>query len=190
MELNDTFSHDLKTERPGLTGGLPSSYRVVPLLFYLTLVGAFGLSVFYYLEHRRLADEQDRWTAYTADQNARKSQLRREISDVEIENKRAGQVVEWVDTAQGVQPLAVAIAKSVDIGATIDTLHLERDPEIPAQIHLTLKLNGDVHEQLDATMQAVRMQRYRSFSAEQTQKENLLDYSCRLIWMGKNELSN
>ena len=185
MDNIDLLASDLKSERGNMSDGLPAYYRIVPVLFYVTVLGSIVLLVFFSMETRKLAAERDRETTRQDDQIMVTDELATMRFEIEQENVRAEAVADWVETAQGLQPLVAALARSIDGDSSIDTLSLKRNPEILSQIYLVLRLNGDVQEQIDASMAAVRDLNYRSFSAKQSQGDGILDYDTTLIWNGK-----
>lgn len=185
MDNIDILASDLKTERGNLSDGLPSYYRIVPVLFYITVLGSIILLVFFSMETRKLAADRDREISRQDDQVMVTNELAGTSFEIEQENVRAEAVADWIETAQGLQPLVAAVARSVDGDSSIDTLSLKRNPEILSQIYMVLRLNGDVQEQIDISMGAVRELNYRSFSAKQSQGDGILDYETTLIWNGK-----
>ena len=185
MDNTELLSSDLKTERGNMSDGLPAYYRIVPVLFYLTVLGSIALLVFFSMETRKLASERDRETTRQNDQIIVTEELGGMRFEIEQENVRADAVADWIETAQGLQPLVASLARSVDADSSIDTLSLKRNPEILSQIYMVLRLNGNVQQQIDSSMEAVRDLNYRSFSAKQTQGDGILDYDTTLIWNGK-----
>lgn len=185
MDNLDLLAPDLKTERGNMSGGLPGYYRAVPVLFYVTVLASITMLVYFSMETRKLAAERDREVSRQNDQLMIADEVGGQRFEIEQENVRAEAVAKWIETAQGLQPLVAALARSVDVDSSIDTLSLKRNPEVLAQIFLTLRLNGNVQQQIDSSMAAVRDLNYRSFSAKQSQLEGILDYDTTLIWNGK-----
>ena len=185
MNINDHLSHDLKTERGNLSDGLPAYYRLVPILFYVTVVTAISSVAYFSMQIRNFTEErtieQGRLTEITIVTKG----IASEKDEVEQERVRAEAVARWIETAQGLQPLVAGLSRSIGEDASIDMMSLKRNPEMPPQIFLTLKLNGEVQEQIGSSMQAVRDLNYRSFSAKQSQGEGILDYNATLLWSGK-----
>ena len=184
MNVNDLLSHDLKSERGNLSDGLPSYYRLVPVLFYLTVVTSIASVAYFSMQIRNFADERDSEQLRLNDLKMVTSGLAADKFEIEQENVRAEAVGKWIETAQGLQPLVASLARSMKQSASIDMMSLKRNPELPPQIFLTLKLNGDVQEQIDLSMQAVREMNYRSFSAKQSQGEGILEYNATLLLNG------
>ncbi len=60
----------------------------------------------------------------------------------------------WIEGSRALQPLVVAIARSVDEKSSIPELAFDRDTENPAQIKLSLKLLTGDARQLDRTLEA------------------------------------
>ena len=186
MDNTDLLASDLKAERGNLSDGLSAYFRVVPVLFYVTVLGSIALLVFFSTATRKLAADRDGEISRQGDQMMVTDELAGMRFEIDQENVRASAVADWIETAQGLQPLVAALARSVDSDSSIDTLSLKRNPEILSQIFLVLRLNGDVQEQIDESMAAVRELNYRSFSAKQSQGDGILDYDTTLMAWHEN----
>jgi len=105
---------------------------------------------------------------------------------LESSAKRASDFVSWIEGSRALQPLAVAIARSVDEKSSIPELAFDRDTENPTQIKLSLKLLTNDTRQLDRTLEAVERVDFRPYSARQTQGKGLIDYQATLLWQNRN----
>ncbi|MEO0415672.1 MAG: hypothetical protein AAF226_12050, partial [Verrucomicrobiota bacterium] len=79
-----TNFHDLKTERPNVSDGLPGYYRIVPIAFYVSLLAALALSLFFSLSIKRLKAEKDEHDQLLSSAKAEELQLvgkQRQIMD-------------------------------------------------------------------------------------------------------------
>ena len=188
MEHFDVTSHDLKSERPDISPGLPDVLKILPVIFYLALIGSGYLSVQYILDHRSLSDEKQEWLDYQADQEQLKETLTQETSAVMAENQRAGDVVKWIEGARGIQPLGVAIARSAHDDSTIAEISFERNPEIPSQILFSLILNDGKAEHLDPTLASISDLKYKPYSVQQVKNGSEMDYQATLIYQGEGTL--
>ena len=184
MEHFDHPTHDLKTERPDISPGLPDVLKLLPVVFYLALLGSGYLAFTYIMDYGKLSDEKKEWLEVTTDQEQLQETLAQETAAVEGENDRAADVVKWIDGARGIQPLGVAIARSAHLDSTIAEVSFERNPEIPSQILFTLVLNDGEADHLDATLSSISDLQYKPYSVNQVKKGSELDYQATLIWQG------
>lgn len=180
--------NDVKTERPDVSQGLPNYFRAIPILFYFCLVAGIALGSWFYLGFRNAAASKDYWTQEDTRQKQANETLSAEQTSILEQNERARDVVEWMEGAQALQPLSVAITRSVSPTVTISELSLTRNAEIPSQIYFSLKLDGAGPDQLDRTLAGVKELSYRAYSAQQTKAKDSLDYKATLIWQNPNNL--
>jgi hypothetical protein len=186
MELKDFTCHDLKTDRPDVSQGLPDYFRLVPILFYLAAIASLVLGGWFALGLKGANESKRHWAAESARLKQENDQLAADTADIEKRNQRAREVVAWMDGAQAVQPLSVAVTRSLDPSVTLSELSLTRNAEIPNQLHFTLKLDGGGPDQLDQTLTSIRAMNFQDYSAQQVKTDDLLDYKATLIWQNPN----
>ncbi|MCB1077206.1 MAG: hypothetical protein KDM64_05180, partial [Verrucomicrobiae bacterium] len=63
---------DIKTDRPNISGGLPSIYRLVPIGFYAGTVLAILLNLYYFSSLRSHQRSEKIWQNETAEANAQR----------------------------------------------------------------------------------------------------------------------
>jgi hypothetical protein len=80
------------------------------------------------------------------------------------------------------QPLVVAVIRSMGPQSEIVDFTLERDAETPSQLRLGLKLNTASDKQLEKTLDVIRDMDYREFNPTQTRVQGNLDYRANLLW--------
>ena len=177
----------MKTERQDVSQGLPSYFKAIPILFFVCLVAGLGLGSWFYLGFRNAAASKDHWAQEDARQKEANDKLTAERGQIIEQNERARDVVAWMEGAQALQPLSVAITRSVSPTVTISELSLTRNAELPSQIYFSLKLDGAGPDQLDRTLASVKELNYRAYSAQQTKAKNSLDYKATLIWQNPNQ---
>ncbi len=188
MDAKDALlCHDLKSERPDVSHGLPGYLRLVPILFYASVVGALVLGAWFYLGIRQATAGKEKWLAEDARQNQANQKLTSEMDAITKQNLRARDIVAWMEGAHAIQPLTVAITRSMDPSVTISELTITRNAEIPAQLYLGLKLNGAGPEQLERTLKSIKELSYRAYSAQQNKVKDSLDYRATLIWQNPNK---
>ena len=61
MSQHEKFLHDLKTERQDLTKPLPKILIIVPILFFISLIGAVFLNVLFFLKIKEADASSTDW---------------------------------------------------------------------------------------------------------------------------------
>jgi hypothetical protein len=182
MLIADTGIDDFKTERKDITPPLPMIMRLVPLLFYLSLlflavVGSVA-SV-----HAKLSSNQR--IAVNARIDASKKEIedtKKQRSALEAKIQEALDLESWVLASMPLQPLVVAIIRSLGQDSEIVDLTIERDAETPSQLRIGLRLNTASDKQLEKTLEVIRAMHYREFNPTQTRVQGNLDYRASLLW--------
>ncbi|MBU3665533.1 MAG: hypothetical protein FGM15_06605 [Chthoniobacterales bacterium] len=172
---------DFKTPRKDLLPPLPLVFRLIPIVFYLSLVflAVVGSLAMW---HARVA------TMRYQDTMKQRSALEAEIastkaarSELERNYREATQLYSWVESSVPLQPLLLKIIKSMDPGSVIVDLTLERDAANPAQIKLALTFNSKTDDQIVKTVAAIRDMGYLEFSPTQTKIKGNLEYRAVLL---------
>ena len=173
---------DFKSERKELLPPLPMVFRLVPILFYCSVVflAVVGSLAFY---HAKVADSRHK------DVLQRAASVKKEIEStkssraaLEAKIREATDLENWVLASMPLQPLVVSIIRSMSESSSIVDLNLERDAETPSQLKLTLILNTDSDKQIERTLEAIRRLNYREFSPTQSMIKGNLEYRASLLW--------
>ena len=182
MLIPEARIDDFKTDRKDIAPPLPMIMRLVPILFYLSLVFLAVVGSVASL-HAKLASDQRnavlaRVETLKGEIEASKKQ-RAELDDriVEAQDQEA-----WVLASMPLQPLVVDIIRSMSPQSEIVELSIERDAETPSQLRLNLKLNTASDKQLDQTLAVIGERKYREFNPTQTRIQGNLDYKASLLW--------
>lgn len=189
MKIERRIIDDLKTERSDVAPGLPGYFRIVPVFFYLTIVGGILLSVFFLYLLRNAASAEADWKARTAERNKSLALIKTETTAVEAQARRANDVLSWVEGSRNLQPLVVAIIRSMEPSSSIAELALARDPATPTQMKLTLRLNAQGTRQLDATLEQIAAMNFRAYNPNRTQSRGEIDYDATLIYQEARAVS-
>lgn len=59
---------------------------------------------------------------------------------------------------------------------------MDRNPQMPAHMFITLKINHAGTEQLESTLDSLAAINYQTYSAQQVKAENAIDFQATLIW--------
>ena len=180
--MENYVCHDLKSQRAEISHGLPPVYKIVPLLFYVSMIGCSAAMGWLELERRKAVVEARSFSAQDATYKGESARLAKDRAQVEILNKRATEVAKWVEGALNLQPVCVAVSRATGNDATISELSLTRNPELPSQVHLELKMNNADSAVMDATLQGIRGLDFRAYSAQQSKEIDQLDYKATLVW--------
>jgi hypothetical protein len=190
MENHLQSCHDLKTDRPDIGQPLPGILALLPIVFVFSVIAAIALNTLFFFQLRNSEQAKEEWKLKVAEESAKQKEIVAMIELIKDEERRANDVRDWVEGSRQMQPLAVSIARSMDVKSSIAELSLLRDSENPKQIKLGFKFDNGGQKQLDATLEAVNALGYRSYSANQTAgKEGSLDYQATLIWQNSNKES-
>ena len=119
MENTSQICHDLKSDRPDIGQPLPGVLAFVPILFVLAVLGAIGLNTLFFFQLAASEKAKTEWTEKTADESAQQGKISTKINGVKAESKRAEDVRSWVEGSRQLQPLAVAIARSIGVKSSI-----------------------------------------------------------------------
>ena len=186
MDTKSKVCHDLKTERPDVAPPLPAVASALPIAFYLACVGAVGLNVMFWVKTKEANTNRDDFKRAEASEVRLRGDIVASHEGLKKEEKRANDVLEWIDGSRSFQPLVVAIAKSIDAKASIVELGLSRDPSNPEQIRLTVKLEGlrNDRSQIQVMEEALLTMGYRTYGAQQRREPGSkgLSYEATLLW--------
>lgn len=182
MLIAETKIDDFKTDRKGIAPPLPMVMRLVPLLFYLSLlflllVGSLAtMRAKFSTDHRNAINERIATLKAEIDSTkAAKTALENQI-------KEAAELESWVLASIPIQPLIVAVIRSMAVDSEIVEFSMERDPESPSQLRIGLKLNSSSDKQIEQTLEVIRGLNYREFNPTQTRVQGNLDYRASLLW--------
>ncbi|WP_050023872.1 hypothetical protein [Verrucomicrobium sp. BvORR034] len=174
--------HDFKSPRPDSSQRLPQIYMLVPALFYLVLLGGSYLGITSYLGYREALKSRDSWVQQQADFDTNRMKYETELTEVTKEKFKAEKLAQWVEGTRSLQPISVAIARALPPEITIAELSLERSPELPQQVGLTVLINNGTLEDVNRIQSAVGLLNYRPFNSQQSKAGEALEYKSMLVW--------
>lgn len=182
MQISGKYIDDFKTDRKGISPPLPIYLRVVPILFYLTIVASLVLNGLFLIRYGQA--KQDKEAAIVANRKVQDDlraakQMRK---DLESEAKKASDIASWVEASRPLQPLVVEIARSIEPDASLVDLKLTRDANSPSQIQLAMRLGAETTRQLDLTLTKIGDQHFRAFSPQQSLLKGEIDYKATLLY--------
>ncbi len=173
--------HDLKTERQNVSAGLPSGYKLVPVAFYLVSAASILLSLYFYLSKKAYEATEAEMRIRIADANTEEAGLLSQQQAIVDESKRAEVFAKWLEGSHPLQPVTVAIGRSMGKDSTVAELSLNRNPEIPAHTFMQLKIDGGGSGQIETTLDSIYALSYETYSAQQVKGEKSTDFQATLI---------
>jgi hypothetical protein len=183
--MSNYLCHDFKTPRTDTSKRLPDSMRLVPIMFYAVLVLGIASGVRDYLAITKSEEQLASATVQKETLEAQKVQLDGELADVNTQKLKGEMIAQWVEGTRMIQPIVVAIARSMPQETDITSLVLERNPELPAQVSLTLKmLNGGMPE-FGKVESSISKLNYRSHSPQQEKMDGGIQIRSMLVFQAE-----
>jgi len=186
MDKQPRICHDLKTDRTDIAQPLPGAMRVLPIFFFFAIIAGIGLSALFFMQTKESEKSKEEWATRAKQEEKTKLSVKGEQASIDTEVERANDVVNWINGAAPVQPLALAIARSMgETKSTIAEMALTRDKANPNQIKLRLDFDKGGQRQLDYTLEKLQNLGYRQFSAIQAKGDSGgFNYQATLIKTG------
>lgn len=177
--------HDLKFETDPVAPPLSNGLRMVPILFYLAVVGCAFFVAYFMIqknsaERARVAQER-----ITAEEKKKIAQVQMKHNELEGDVKKANSMIDWVKGSSPIQGLSMMINDSISeaAGTTINTLKLSRTVESPWQIQLGLTLNTQDPSYLDLALDTLSTgtEKYKRFNPQRSVSDATINYTATLI---------
>ena len=182
MLIADTKIDDFKTPRKNIAPPLPMVMRLVPILFYLSLLFLVVVGSVASWRAKVSSDQRNAVTARIESLKGDIEQAKAERAALEKEIVEATDLESWVLASRPLQPLVGKIIRSMGPQSEIVDLTIERDAETPSQLRLHLTLNTASDKQLDETLAVIEKEKYREFNPTQTRVQGNLDYKASLLY--------
>lgn len=194
MDNKSKVCHDLKTERLDVAPPLPAVASALPIAFFLGCIAAVGLNVMFWLQAKDANEKRDGFTAKAASEARLQGETVAQRESLKKEEKRAKDVLAWVNGSRSFQPVVVSLANSIDAKASIVELALNRDASNSEQIKMKVKLDGLTNDraQIELIEGALLEVGYRTYNAQQTrgQGRGSLSYEATLLRTQNNYDNN
>lgn len=183
----ENIIHDLKTQRQGVSGGLPAAYKLIPITFYLGLIVTLLASLFFYMGIRSHKTDKITWEGKLKTSKSAQTKFSNSHNEiVEIAEKADG-LAKWLEGSRPLQPVTTAIGRSMGPSATISELSFDRSPEIPAHTFMQLKIDNGGSEQIESTLASINALSYLTYSANRVKAATAIDFQATLIYDEKDE---
>jgi hypothetical protein len=182
MQIHARFIDDFKTERKDIAPPLPPYLRMVPMLFYASIVASVLLNALFIARWSQASQAKEASVKQNRDITAELEGVKTQRQQLEAEARKATDLANWVEGSRPLQPLIVDIARSMEKDSNIVEMQLERSPENASQIKLGLRLQTANTRQLDQTLQTIANARFRTFSPQQSMERGEVEYKATLFW--------
>ena len=190
MSQREKLLHDLKTERQDLTKPLPKILIIVPILFFISLIGAIFLNILFFLKIKEAEALSSDWQQRAESEVFQKKQTGMTIDLIKKEEQKGQEINKWVEGSMQMQPLALSVSRSMGPKSSIEELSLYKDKNNPNQILIQLSFINGGQKQLDDTLSAINTVGYRAYSANQSSEQGgKVNYQATLI-LQNNESIN
>jgi hypothetical protein len=181
--MSDYLCHDFKSPRADASRRLPATFRFVPIAFYVAMVGAAYFITMDVLSLRKA--DQDRLVSeeLMAEKEGAKNRFEAEKHAIDVEKAKAEQLAKWIEGTRVLQPICVEAARAVRGEVRIAEMSLDRNPQLPAQIDVSLRLTGADTSHIAAVQDAFGKLSYRPYSPQQARSKEVIDYRATLVFV-------
>lgn len=181
-----TICHDFKSPRSDGARRLPSIFMVVPIMFYVLLLGGGYMGVNSYMAYRDALKLRDIKKDELAGHEAKTAELTEAEGKIQAETRKAEKLAQWVEGTRAMQPVSVAIIRSVPAEITLGEISLERSMDVPQQINLGVRINNGTLQEVNRIQTALGALNYRSYNSQQDKAgEGGLQYRAMLVWQNQ-----
>ncbi|SKA92095.1 hypothetical protein SAMN02745166_01839 [Prosthecobacter debontii] len=179
--MSEYICHDFKTPRTDTSKRLPNSFKLVPLAFYLALVGGTYFMTMDWLAYKKAQQAKQQFEQVRKEHEGVSKQLMNEKMALDAETAKAEVVAKWVEGARNIQPISVAIARAMPPEVRISDLSIERGDQVPANLSLTLRINGGSATEVALVDSSITRLNYRSYSPQQSKNGDIIEYRSTLV---------
>ncbi len=180
--MNDYLCHDFKTPRTDTSRRLPSTFRFIPILFYVSVVGCAYMMTVDYFDFKKAQVEKKEADERKQRLDAERDAFQAEFAELEAESKKAEGVAQWMEGARNLQPIIVKIARAVQLETRLGGVSLERSEQAPGNIALTMRVTGaNAATEVAAIEGAIGQLQYRTYAPQQTKTDELIEYRSTLV---------
>lgn len=179
--MSDYICHDFKTPRNDTSKRLPDSFKAIPVLFYLSLLASCYFMTMDYLQYKQAIEDKKTQETVKADHDAATQEHEKERLELTAEATKAELLAKWTEGARNVQPLSVAIARAMPPEVRLSDLSLERSLQVPANLSLSVRINGGSSAETGLIETSLSRLQYRSYSPQSNKEGDVVEYRSTLV---------
>lgn len=180
--MQTPICHDFKTPRTDTSKRLPSSFMLVPVIFYISVLGGIFLNINAYVRYRDASLKRDSFRHQQAEHESTKAQLATQENAVIKEKNKAEKLAQWIEGTRTLQPISIAIIRSIPPEITLSDVSFERSADIPAQINLNVRINNGSMEEVSRIQASLQSLNYRPYNSQQLKNGENLEYKTMLVF--------
>ena len=177
-----TVCHDFKSPRADASTRLPPALIAVPLFFYLVIVGGCYVNIKGYMSYRNAVTERDTWRQSKSEKDEARAKFEAQVSALDAETQKAEKLAQWIEGTRTLQPICVAITRSIPPEITLGDLNLARRADMPSQLDLSIRINNGTMQEVARIQTAVQGIQYRTYNSQQLKNKDSLEYKTMLVW--------
>lgn len=179
--MSDFICHDFKTPRNDTSKRLPDTFKAIPVLFYLSIVGAVYFMTMDWMSYKQAEKDKKVSEERKAELDEATKQLQTEKTDLDAETAKAESLAKWVEAARNVQPISVAVARAMPPEVRLSDLTIERSDQVPANLSFGIKINGGSASEIALLESSLSRLQYRSLSAQSSKVGEVIEYRSTLV---------
>ncbi len=161
---------------------LPSAFLAVPVLFYLAIVGGSYVCINSYMNYSKAVTERDTWRQSKSEKDEAKTKFESQSAALDIETQKAEKLAQWIEGTRTLQPICVAITRSIPPEITLGEFSLDRRADMPSQLDLSVRINNGSMQEVARIQSAVQNIQYRTYNSQQLKNKDNLEYKTMLVW--------
>jgi len=179
--MSDYLCHDFKTPRTDTSKRLPNSFKAIPILFYLCVIGGTYFMTMDWMAYKRAEKDKQQAEATKLEHDEATKKLQAEKAALDAETAKAENVAKWIEGARNLQPIIVAIARAMPPEVRLSDLSLERSDQVPANLSLAVRINGGSATEVGLLETSLSRMQYRSYSPQQSKDGDVIEYRSTLV---------
>jgi hypothetical protein len=173
--------HDFKSPRNDSSKRLPDSFKAVPVLFYLALLAGTYFMTMDWMAYKRAQATKVEADGMRKEYESAAAAMQEQKAALDAETAKAEGLAKWMEGARNLQPLAVAIARSMPPEVSLSELVLERSDQVPSNLSFSVNINGGTPNEVAMLETSLSRLQYRSYSPEQTKTGTVIKYRTTLV---------
>lgn len=179
--MSDYICHDFKTPRNDTSKRLPDTFKAVPVLFYLSLLASCYFMTMDYLQYKQAVADKKMHEGVKAQHDEATQVQEKERLSLTAEATKAELLAKWTEGARNMQPLGVAIARSMPPEVRLSDLTLERSAQVPSNLALSVRINGGSSTEVGLMETSLSRLNYRSLSPQSNKEGDVVEYRSTLV---------
>lgn len=179
--MSEFICHDFKSPRTDTSKRLPNSFKLVPVFFYLALIGGAYFMTTDWMAYKKAQQEVAEAEAIKKNHQSITKQMAAEKAALDEETLKAQELAKWMEGARSLQPIGVAIARAMPAEVRLSDLVIERSSQVPANLSLAVRINGGSAADVALIENSITRLNYRSYSPQQSKDGEIVEFRSTLV---------